>query len=134
MFITLWVGILDLNTYELTYTSAGHNPPVIVQGGKAEYLRTKNSFVLAGMKGMVYKENTLTLNHGDVLYLYTDGVTEADTAEHELYGEERLLKCFENTGEMTAEQSIQTVKTSVNEFVSGNDQFDDMTMLCIKLL
>ncbi|MBR2670372.1 MAG: SpoIIE family protein phosphatase [Solobacterium sp.] len=134
MFITLWVGILDLNTYELTYASAGHNPPVIVQGGKAEYLRTKNSFVLAGMKGMVYKENTLTLNHGDVLYLYTDGVTEADTAEHELYGEERLLKCFENTGEMSAEQIIQTVKASVDEFVSGNDQFDDMTMLCIKLL
>ena len=132
MFITLWVGVLDLTNGEMTYISAGHNPPVIIQNAHAAYLTGKSGLVLAGVEGMPYKEHTLTLEKGDMLYLYTDGVTEADNAEKELYGEERLLACFDKAEELSAEQIIQTVKQSVDAFVDGNTQFDDMTMLCFR--
>ena len=133
MFVTLWVGILDTTTNELTYVSAGHNPPIVVRGGQAEYLRTKGGFVLAGMENMKYKEHTLTLDQGDMIYLYTDGVTEAETVQHDLFGEQRLLACFENTARTGSAQMIEVIKTSVDDFVKGNSQFDDMTMLCFKL-
>ena len=133
MFVTLWVGILDITSGEMKYVSAGHNPPLVVKDGKAQYLKTKNGFVLAGMEDMIYRENTLTLGKGDIIYLYTDGVTEATTANNELFGEDRLLGCFENAENMTSEEIITAVKQNVDAFVGGNDQFDDMTMLCIKI-
>ena len=132
MFITLWVGVLDLTSGEMNFISAGHNPPVIVKNAHAAYLTEKSGLVLAGMEGVPYKEHTLTLQKGDMLYLYTDGVTEADNAAKELYGEERLLTCFDNAAQMSAAQVIQEVKQSVDTFVNGNTQFDDMTMLCFK--
>ncbi len=132
MFVTLWVGVIDLNSGEMKYVSAGHNPPLIVKNGTAQYLKTKSGFVLAGMEDMIYKENGITLDKGDIVYLYTDGITEADTVDEELYGEERLLKCFDNASAMTAKQIVDTVKESVDAFVQDNDQFDDMTMLCFR--
>lgn len=133
MFVTLWVGILDITSGEMKYVSAGHNPPLIIKDGEAQYIKTKNGFVLAGMQDMIYRENTLTLGKGDIIYLYTDGVTEATTANNELFGEDRLLGCFENAENMTSEEIITAVKQNVDAFVGGNDQFDDMTMLCIKI-
>ena len=132
MFVTLWVGVLDLATGEMTYVSAGHNPPVIVQNGVPSYLRIKSGFVLAGMEGIPYKEHTFTLAKGDVVYLYTDGITEANSVTEELFGEDRLIACFENAQEMSAQQIVQTVKRAVDDFVQENDQFDDMTMLCFR--
>ena len=134
MFVTLWVGVLDLGTGEMRYVSAGHNPPVLVRGDAPEYLKTKNGFVLAGMEGVRYKEHTVTLDKGDILYLYTDGVTEANAADGELYGEARLLQCFGKADTMTAEQIVLAVQESVDAFVQENDQFDDMTMLCFRYL
>ena len=134
MFVTLWVGVLDLATGEMNYVNAGHNPPVLVQGGAPSYLRTKSGFVLAGMEGAPYKENTLTLAKGDLVYLYTDGITEANSVHEELFGEDRLLACFENVSDQSAEQIVQTVKAAVDGFVQENDQFDDMTMLCCRYL
>ena len=134
MFVTLWVGVLDLATGEMTYVSAGHNPPILVQGGVPSYLRTKSGFVLAGMEGVPYKEHTLTLAKGDLVYLYTDGVTEANSKSEELFGEDRLLACFEHAKDQSAEQIVQTVKDAVDDFVQENDQFDDMTMLCFRYL
>lgn len=134
MFVTVWVGVLDLKTGEMTYTSAGHNPPVIVKDGIPEYLKTKCGFVLAGMNDIKYKENTLQLKKGDIVYLYTDGVTEANDFDENLYGEERLLKCFDGLNNLSADEISDKIKTSVDEFVNGNDQFDDITMLCFKYL
>ena len=132
MFVTLWVGILDLTSGLMTFVSAGHNPPVLLHNGKAEYLRIKNGFVLAGMEGMKYKQNSVQLEKGDTVYLYTDGITEAEDAKHNLFGEERLLDCFENKSESSAEQIIEDVKKSIDVFIDGNSQFDDMTMLCFR--
>lgn len=132
MFVTLWVGILDLQSGELNYVNAGHNSPIIVTDEKAEYLNTRGNFVLAGMEDMLYKENKLKLNKGDMIYLYTDGVTEAENAKKELYGEDRLISCFENAKGLTAQQIIENVTKSVDEFVNAHDQFDDITMLTVK--
>ena len=133
MFVTAWVGILDLRTMELTYVSAGHNAPVLVSGGAADFLKGKRGFVLAGMEGVKYKENTAQLRRDDVLLLYTDGIVEAETAAHELYGDERLLRCMGGVGAQRASEIVETVKASVAAFVNGNSQFDDMTMLCCRV-
>ena len=134
MFVTIWVGILDLNTGEMTFVSAGHNPPVLIKKNTTTFLKGKNGFVLAGMEDMRYTENTVSLEVGDIVYLYTDGVTEANDAHEALFGEERLLQCFEDAGEKTAEQILAGVKQAVDAFVQGCDPFDDMTMLCFRYL
>ena len=132
MFVTLWVGILDIANGELKFISAGHNPPVLLHDNKPEYLKRKNCFVLAGMEGAKYREQSIQLESGDLVYLYTDGVTEAEDASHNLFGEDRLIKCFENNSSCKSAEIIDKVKASVDVFVNGNSQFDDMTMLCFK--
>ncbi len=132
MFVTLWVGILDFTTGELRFVSAGHNPPVLLREDKAQYLRYKNDFVLAGMEDVKYRERSVVLQPGDIVYLYTDGVTEAEDQTHALFGEERLLECFANRSGDDTSEILETVKGSVDTFINGNSQFDDMTMLCFK--
>ncbi len=134
MFVTLWVGVLDLKSGELTYVNAGHNPPVTVIGGKADYLRSKSGLVLGGMEGVRYKEHSVSLGKGDIVCLYTDGITEANNPNTELYGEERLLSCFEDTRGAGAVQLVERIKNSVDSFAAGSSQFDDMTMLCFRFI
>ena len=132
MFVTLWVGIYDLTQETLTFVSAGHNPPVLLHNGTASYLKVKNSFVLAGMENMKYTKHCIPFAQGDVLYLYTDGVTEADDKGNRAFGEERLLDCFAGKGDSSPAEIIAHVRESVEAFIKGNRQFDDMTMLCFK--
>lgn len=92
MFVTVWMGVLDLKTGHLEYVNAGHNPPLIYdENGSFAYLKCKSGFVLTGMDGMKYRSQTVTLRPGDKMFLYTDGVTEANDPDEQLYGEERLL-------------------------------------------
>ncbi|MBQ4244971.1 MAG: serine/threonine-protein phosphatase, partial [Clostridia bacterium] len=105
-----------------------------VIGGKADYLRSKSGLVLGGMEGVRYKEHSVSLGKGDIVCLYTDGITEAVNGNMELFGEERLLACFENAQGVSAGQIIDTVRNSVDSFVAGNSQFDDMTMLCFRFI
>ena len=133
MFITAWVGILDLETNELTYVCAGHNPPVYYHQKEASLLKGKHGFILGGMEGMKYRSNVLQMEPGDLLFIYTDGIVEAETIDHDLFGEERLLNCFNSTACRSASRCVETINTAVSEFVRGNSQFDDMTMLCLKI-
>ncbi|MBQ6264797.1 MAG: SpoIIE family protein phosphatase [Clostridia bacterium] len=133
MFVTAWVGVLNLTTFEVEYVCAGHNPPAYISEGKADYIKTKSGFVLAGMDGVKYKKHTMQLDHGDTVLLYTDGIVEAETKQHELFGEDRLLDSLKDAEENSAATITETVKTSVNGFVNGNSQFDDMTLLCFKI-
>ena len=132
MFVTLGACILDLNDGTLTYASAGHNPPVLIRNGKAEFIRIKNSFILAGMEEARYKETELRLTEGDTIFLYTDGVTEATTVGKELYGNERLLDCLTRSADAGVHTMLDNVKRSLDDFVQDNEQFDDITMLCFK--
>ena len=131
MFVTAWIGVLDILTGKLNFVCAGHNPPVLVSGGKADFIKLRSGLVLAGMSGVKYREHSLELKKGDRLFLYTDGVTEAENDSHTLFGEERLAACLQNAGSRSADEIIADVKAAIDEHVNGFDQFDDITMLCI---
>ena len=134
MFVTAWMGILDLQTGMIKYANAGHNPPLVKhKDGSYEFLKGKVNFVLAGMDMVKYKEQELQLQPGDEIYLYTDGVTEAHNSKNELFGEERLLESLNSTKGMTVESICKKVKDDVESFVCEAEQFDDITMLCVRL-
>jgi serine phosphatase RsbU (regulator of sigma subunit)/anti-sigma regulatory factor (Ser/Thr protein kinase) len=134
MFVTAWMGILDLKTGLIKFANAGHNPPLVKhKNGTYEYLKGKVNFVLAGMDMVKYKEQELQLQPGDKIYLYTDGVTEAHNSQNELFGEERLLESLNSTKGMSVEEICKKVKKDVDAFVADGEQFDDITMLCVRL-
>ncbi|MBR4674020.1 MAG: SpoIIE family protein phosphatase [Victivallales bacterium] len=145
MFVTAWIGEINLDTGVVTYVNAGHNPPIIlsnwpeVEGCRAKYLRSKPGLVLGGMQGMKYKSQTVTLERGDALYLYTDGITEQPDEKNELFGEERLLRTLEGmlaSGTPVfsdAESSVlRTVLDSVQAHGLGVEQADDRTQLILR--
>ena len=130
MFVTAWMGILDLETGELGFANAGHNPPLLKRAdGSFEYLKTRAGFILAGMEGMSYRCNQITLNPGDRLFLYTDGVTEATNEDNKLYGEDRLIEFFNNNKNEDSTKLLPALKQNIDEFVGNAPQFDDITML-----
>ena len=131
IFITSWFGIIDLRNGKVEYVNAGHNPPLIYSKKKNEftYLRTKPNLDLAGLENIKYSKYELTIEPGDKIFLYTDGVTESTNTDNELYGEERLLSFLNSHTELNAEETIKAVKENVDEFVDVAEQFDDITML-----
>lgn len=130
MFVTAWMGILDIKSGKLQYSNAGHNPPVIKHAnGTIEYLKSRAGFVLAGMEGMRYRVNELQLERGDRIFLYTDGVTEATDNDNKLYGEDRLLEFMTNNRELEGIELLPSLKADIDKFVGTAPQFDDITML-----
>ena len=130
MFVTAWIGRFDLSTGKLCFANAGHNPPVIVHAnGECEYLRSRPGFVLAGMEGIKYRENEITLNKGDRIFLYTDGVTEATDINEALYGEDRLQTYIDKNRNFKSEELLSGLKKDIDTFVGEAPQFDDITML-----
>jgi len=134
MFVTAWMGVLELSTGHLAYVNAGHNPPLLRRGGNYEFLRTRSGFVLAGMEGMRYRPASLELVPGDALYLYTDGVTEAANENKQLYGDQRLCEVLNAHADSDPETLLKTVKDDVDAFVGTAPQFDDITMLGLRYL
>ena len=142
LFITAWIGFLDLKTGMVHVANAGHNPPVLIRDGKAEYVILKPGLMLAGMEGTIYKEQTLQLKKGDILYLYTDGVTEAMDADENQYGEDRLIELLSFGDDYPAPAGdngiagavCELVTKDIEAFVQGAEQSDDITMLCIRYL
>ena len=130
MFVTAWMGILDLKTGNLKFANAGHNPPILKRAnGNFELLKVRAGFVLAGMEGIRYRAGELTLGKGDRIFLYTDGVTEATNVENKLYGEERLLAFMNQNSMAEANEFLPALKANIDEFVGEAPQFDDITML-----
>ena len=132
MFVTAWMGILDLETGELQFANAGHNPPLLKRAdGSFEYLKTRAGFILAGMEGMSYRCSEITLNPGDRLFLYTDGVPEATDETNKLYGEGRLVDFFNQNADVNATLLLPALKANIDESVGNAPQFDDITMLML---
>lgn len=132
MFVTVWMGVLDLATGNLKYANAGHNPPLLLHGnGEFQYLRTRPGFVLAGMEGVRYRINEITLSAGDRIFLYTDGVTEATDAEGNLYSEDRLIDFMNKSRTVDSPVLLKALKENIDEFVGEAPQFDDITMLML---
>ena len=122
--------MLEISTGSFIYVNAGHNPPLLKRaGGAYEWLKSRPGFVLAGMEGVRYQENSLQLEPGDCLYLYTDGVTEATSGAQELFGEERLQHTLNESKDLPVDQLLPKVKQAIDTFVGEAEQFDDITML-----
>ena len=133
MFVTVWLGILELSTGKLTAANAGHEFPVLRhQGGRFEYVKDKHGFVIGGMEGVKYKEYELYLKPGSKLFVYTDGVPEATDAESQLFGPERLLAALNDNADDKPESILAGVRRAVDAFVKDAEQFDDLTMLCLE--
>jgi serine phosphatase RsbU (regulator of sigma subunit) len=133
-FITFFYCMLDANTGNLRYANAGHNPPILVRAsGKVEMLEGGGP-VLGILPSAVYTEDTACLSAGDVLVLYSDGVTEANNTDFEEYGEDRLVNCLKQCADQAAAGIVQEVIKSVTEFAAGAPQADDITVSVAKRL
>ena len=129
LFVTCWMGILTISTGELKFVNAGHTFPIFHHANSVEFLKSKPDLMLAGMEGMRYNEHSVTLEKGDRLFVYTDGVTEATNAHEELYGEERLISFLRKTETADIHKLLAEVRGDIDAFVDGVPQFDDITML-----
>ena len=133
MFVTVWLGILELSTGKLTAANAGHEFPAIRKpGGEFELYKDKHGFVIGGMEGMRYKEYEIRLEPGSKLFVYTDGVAEATNAENELFGTDRMIDALNTAPDVPPQEILKNVRASVDAFVKEAEQFDDLTMLCME--
>ena len=131
IFVTSWFGILNLKNGNMDFVNAGHNPPLLYSKEKNnfDYLKTIPNFVLGGMKDTKYNKYRIQLNPGDRIFLYTDGIVEANNSDNDLYGEKRLQKFLNNNIALGVKDTINSVKADLDKFVGNNEQFDDITML-----
>ena len=134
MFVTAWAGFLDTDTGLVRFVDAGHNSPVLVRDGKAALIPQEANLMLAAMEGIHYKAQLLQLRRGDVLFLYTDGVTEAMDNGKALYGNDRLLHVLSRPlgrGEEACRRACECVKQDLDAFMGETAQVDDITMLAL---
>ena len=134
MFVTLWLGILEVSTGKITAANAGHDDAAIYRNGESfELLKTKHNLVVGAMAGLEFTDFEIQLNKGDKLFLYTDGVPEATNEKLEMFSSERMVEALNKYKEQCPEDILDGIRISVNEFVGSAPQFDDLTMLCIEL-
>ncbi len=132
MFVTVWVAVLELATGKLVSINAGHEKPAIRQKGEAFALdKTPHDMALGSLPDLTFEEHTTQLLAGDMLFVYTDGVTEATDRDGKRFGNERMLKALDQAKTNDPKELIHHVKEEVASFVDGAEQFDDITMLCI---
>lgn len=134
MFVTAFICVLNLETNEMKFINAGHNPPFLMKNGEAfVMMKPKANLVFGMMEDIPYQEQSLTLEKGDVIFLYTDGVTEALNAGNELFGEERLEKALNahSTNIDASNAFMKHIYDEVDAFANGVSQADDITMVCL---
>lgn len=133
MFVTAWIGILDLQTGKMSCSSAGHEYPAVMSDSrKFELVRNKSGFVLGGFEGLRYQAYEITLKPGDKIFIYTDGVPEATNTHNELFGTDRMIDALNANSGGTPQEILAEVRRAVDEFVGEAEQFDDLTMLCLE--
>ncbi|MBQ9911695.1 MAG: PP2C family protein-serine/threonine phosphatase [Firmicutes bacterium] len=133
MFLTVWVGILEISTGKLKASNAGHEYPMIkAPGGDYEMLKDKHGFVIGGMEESVYTEYELLLEPGSKIFLYTDGLPEATDSNGKMFGTERILEVLNSDREAGPEKVLGKMSKAVDGFVKDAEQFDDLTMLCFE--
>ena len=133
MFVTVWVGVLEISTGRLTAASAGHEYPVLKEaGGKFELVKDRRGFVLGGMEGSKYKEYEILLTPGAKLFVYTDGLPEATDANNQMFGIDRMIEALNTTPEAPVMDVMENVLIAVSSFVGDEEQFDDLTMVCLE--
>ena len=133
MFLTVWLGVLEISTGKLTAANAGHSYPALMKpDGRFELYKEKHGMVVGMMNMSKYKEYELMLEPGTKLFQYTDGVNEATNAENKLFGTDRMLEALNEDTSASPEQLLTNVRKAVDGFVMDAEQFDDLTMLCLE--
>ena len=133
MFVTMFIGILDVCTGELTYSNAGHNPPLLVGAdGQCRFLTLPEGLVLGAMTESEYRDATTRLESGDALLAYTDGVTEAMSPDHVLYSEARLQATAARLVGRDVENTVAAVVASVHEHAAAAPQSDDIAVIALR--
>ena len=133
MFVTVWLGILEISTGRLTAANAGHEYPALRRAnGLFELFKARHGLVIGAMGTAKYREYELQLEPGDKLFVYTDGVPEATDADERLFGTERMLAALNEAPGADPEQLLKNVHAAVDGFVRDAEQFDDLTMLCME--
>jgi len=133
MFVTVWMGLLEISTGRMICANAGHEDPIVIRNGKAEVIRQRHGLLMAQMENAPYREQEITLQPGDTIFVYTDGVSEATSAANKLYGKERLLATLDKAAGKSPEELLAIVKEDVDAFAGDAPQFDDITMLALKM-
>ena len=135
MFVTLFYGVLDVKKKAITYVNAGHNPPIVLgrKGGDIVMLAAKG-IALGIMPDIVLEEKEVPLREGDIAILFTDGVTEAINRKEEQFGQERLVKLIEESYALSAQEIVKKIEQEVTTFSEGQSQFDDLTLMAVKVL
>ncbi len=133
MFVTVWFGIYTVSTGEVIAANAGHEYPVVMdEKGDFALMKDKHGPVLGAMEGIKYRDYNFTLKSGEKLYIYTDGVTEATDNDNNLWGVDNMLSALNSVKSESAEQILQKITDSIDEYTRGVAQFDDITQLCIE--
>ena len=133
MFVTAWMGILEISSGRLRAANAGHEYPAIRRAdGRFELYKDKHGFVLGGMDGLRYKEYEIQLHAGDTIFLYTDGVPEATNSDKELFGTDRMLEALNRDPDVSMQTLLDNVRRAIVKFVGDAEQFDDITMLGLR--
>lgn len=133
LFVTVWLGILEISTGKGLAANAGHEHPVLRDNnGEYKLIVYRHSPAVATMEGMNFREHEFELHPGDSIFVYTDGVAEATNASNELFGAERLLEALNKEPDALPPQVLTNVMHGIEDFVQGAEQFDDITMLCFK--
>ena len=133
MFVTVWLGILEISTGKLTAANAGHEFPAICKkGGLFELYKDTHGFVVGGMEGVHYKGYDLQLNPGDKLFVYTDGVPEATDGSGEMFGTDRMIETLSSCTDNTPKEILQGVRNAVDSIVGDAEQFDNMTVMWLE--
>ena len=133
MFVTVWLGVLELSTGRLTAANAGHEYPALKQAGEGfEILKDRHGFVLGGMSGVKYREYELQLQPGAKIFVYSDGVPEAQNTEKAFFGTERMLAALQQNENGTPQEILAAVDRTIRDFVGSEPPFDDLTMLCLQ--
>ena len=133
MFVTVWLGVLELSTGNLTAVNAGHEYPAVKRAdGRFEVIKTKHSLFIGGMDDVTYKEYELDLKPGDKIFVYTDGLPEATDSAGEMLGMDRMTDALNEYLDEKPRPLIEGMRESVNKFVKDAEQFDDITMMCLE--
>lgn len=134
MFVTMFMGLVDLKTGHLDFCNAGHNPPVLVESGKAEFIEMLPNAPIGLWPGMQYEGEELQSIMGMPLFVYSDGLNEAENRQQEQFSDERLVEILEKTPFESSKQMIELLSTEVEKHRDGADPNDDLTMLCVRVL
>jgi sigma-B regulation protein RsbU (phosphoserine phosphatase) len=132
MFVTAFMGYLDVKTGKFSYVNAGHNPPILRSNGSCVLIDVKPGFVLAGLENISFKEGEIALHCGDEIFLYTDGITEAVNGENAMFGKSRLLRAAGSCMGLPPHEFAASIMQEIDNFAAGAEQADDITMLLLK--